>query len=1271
MGDTVRIALGEIATIGSLYDAKLDRFLPASIITGSPPSDALTTTPAPSAETFLAASGTYTDRFNALHLSEETAASVVAKLVTPRGAGVYLRDVNTTPPLFSGAVHHKVSTYQQKLSLANPKVQECLDLAPLQSSESTHVVIGINWGLHSVTEIKHYQTSSTPSTIATDFDGDLLRLKDAVDTAIKTGRLDSALARLSLKYEITLYSDAFADEGLMLESPLEACTFAQLVPDHISQEKRGLGWPVSYILLPLAMLHHFLPLPGEVGAPYSPINGGHLAKFVNLFDHFSASIAHIEAYRRQMHSQKLFVPRHHLEQIDDIMANLTRARKDVVDQFQKLLVDVRSGRSYPRALDDLYNDTHRDHLDPRRIDDVVDRESPKIDFLSQAVAHGATYIGNNGLSVQDTVMTHGDAGCYAFLFTDESMRKSDSWGDQCALLMTMLTDTNRNVPVYIVDCDAVATELNHSTPRICRVQNGQETIPDILERQNFMADKSFARYQESQLEAGQTNKPVKRRFVKIPCPHWRCDPTRICEWTCPRCFVTVECGFTDDYIYCDCGRTLYNAFDFRCNSDRHGPEYEGYNPKTLHRLLLKLDQSDYVNILILGETGVGKSTFINAFINYLSYATLDEAKVADGLVSVIPCHFSIQVMNRNDPNQAIEEKTIQVGSRDDEANGAKGDSATQQTNVYSVNIGATTYRLIDTPGIGDTRGLSYDKKNMADILRTLGSYENLHGILVLLKSNNARLTITFRFCVKELLSHLHRSAAENMAFGFTNTRISNYTPGDTFGPLKTLLSEHSEIGLGLSTHTTYCFDSESFRYLAAYKNGEFLPNEEDFRRSWEHSRQETQRLINHFKSRKPHSVVSTISLNGARQLIAELTKPMAEISKLIRDNMMMLEDRKQQLKDTRLSADMLRKKLMLDKIQFNSLQLQKPRTVCKDTSCCDFKDSGKGDNETVTIYKTHCHAVCYLDDVQEDVVGHAGLIHCAAFGGSNICSKCGHRWMAHLHVLYELEEVMVQVKDTEIERQLQVNADDVTLRQAGIQDIDRLKHEYDLEHKQIQEAAARFGLFLKAYAMTPINDATLDYINMLIQDEEMKVQGGRQLGHNVDFNVKRLQSLKKDRDAHIELVNTLKENMKAPQQPGDHLLDEQGVDDLVKRLYSLKHFGKNLQSVKNTVAASHQATYRERPYRVPQRGGRPSYGSQSSWGSSGSSGASRPSGSSGVNGGGNGSSRQLVTKSYRASGSSSAHGGGHMQVAPRKQQRGNGSNQKGGSSFSGFLNLWH
>ena len=51
-----------------------------------------------------------------------------------------------------------------------------------------------------------------------------------------------------------------------------------------------------------------------------------------------------------------------------------------------------------------------------------------------------------------------------------------------------------------------------------------------------------------------------------------------------------------------------------------------------------------INILLLGQTGVGKTTFINAFANYLVYNSLDEA--IDGkLQAIIPAWFTFMDKN--------------------------------------------------------------------------------------------------------------------------------------------------------------------------------------------------------------------------------------------------------------------------------------------------------------------------------------------------------------------------------------------------------------------------------------------------------------------------------------------------------------------------------------------------------------------------------------------------------------------------------------------------
>ena len=141
----------------------------------------------------------------------------------------------------------------------------------------------------------------------------------------------------------------------------------------------------------------------------------------------------------------------------------------------------------------------------------------------------------------------------------------------------------------------------------------------------------------------------------------------------------------------------------------------------------------------------------------------------------------------------------------------EGQSATQFPREYSIETETTRYHLIDTPGIGDSRGMDQDKENFDNILAFLSCYDKINAVVVLLKPNSARLTIAFKFCVLELLTHLHKSLVTNIIFAFTNSRGTFYRPGDTLPVLKQLLKE-KKIDITLSPKTYFCFDNEAFRY---------------------------------------------------------------------------------------------------------------------------------------------------------------------------------------------------------------------------------------------------------------------------------------------------------------------------------------------------------------------------------------------------------------------------------------------------------------------------
>jgi hypothetical protein len=192
-------------------------------------------------------------------------------------------------------------------------------------------------------------------------------------------------------------------------------------------------------------------------------------------------------------------------------------------------------------------------------------------------------------------------------------------------------------------------------------------------------------------------------------------------------------------------------------------------------------------------------------------------------------------------------------------------------------------RLIDTPDMDDARGVAQDQRNINHILTYINTLPHLNAVYLLLKPNASRLNIFFDSYVNQLLTYLTPIAYNNIVFCFTNARATFFASSNTGSLLRKMLKKEYYDDIPFQKQNTFCFDSKSFRYLAATRcNIEFDHREKvECKNSWNASVKESVRLLNFIQTREPYALQEYQSPRKAALDITMLARPLMETLLLI------------------------------------------------------------------------------------------------------------------------------------------------------------------------------------------------------------------------------------------------------------------------------------------------------------------------------------------------------------------------------------------------------
>ena len=466
-------------------------------------------------------------------------------------------------------------------------------------------------------------------------------------------------------------------------------------------------------------------------------------------------------------------------------------------------------------------------------------------------------------------------------------------------------------------------------------------------------------------------------------------------------------------------------------------------------------------MLLIGETGSGKTSFLNLLCNY-------------NLVQTLGFEASLKKFRSfND---------IQL----EDSESRKMESKTSDAKRYPVELGDLHIGVIDTPGFADSRGMEVDKKHIKKIIDALKHEEYINCVCLVVNGRAARMSATLKYVITEVTAILPKTVLNNVIVIFTNTT----------GPLRLNFDiEELENYFGKKIEHFFCIENPYCLIEKAKEKQSSLSIDmiaDDLKNEFEKTAKQLDRMLTAIKEFDPVHTNDFITLYQKKEEIEQnILTTLVSYNNQTRLERKIAEE-KQKLNAASLSKTLYSGFKTTHKIKRTvSVETSRHNTLCGYPNCY-----------------SNCHTPCNLPKQYEK----EKFRDCAAMGGHDTCTRCHHSYDYHYHnevMFKEVEEDVLKVDDKMKRKYNEAKSNEEKARIMR-EDLENKKRKSEDKKKRLSEQLLHTIEEFEALGISrnylKVLENQLCVVNEYLEGEEGP-------------KAKHLEKIKKEMEKKIQVVN--------------------------------------------------------------------------------------------------------------------------------------------------------